>query len=96
MKVFRKRITDKPTGIGYFGYNEHKQFDIEEKSSLIVHSNDNDNMRSYRGNLETSLYVDPQIIEGEFMYPIGTIEEFELVLPEEPDSARYRSFMRWR
>ena len=91
-KIFRKRVTDRPNGIGYFGYNEHKEFDTEETPKLIVHSNDNDDMASYRGNLETSIYVDPAIVEGEFMYPIGTVQEFDLVLPEEPDGTRYRSF----
>ena len=87
LKILRKRVSNYPTGIGYFGENDYKPMDTDDIPHLVVESADSDEPL-YNHKLITKIQKNKKDTEV-----IGKIEECSISLPEEPNPEWFRHFV---
>jgi len=91
LKVYRRRVTDKPYGIGIFGSNIHRKFSNDQPDELVVHSMDGE-VEAFKNKLKSKI-EETETYPGISKTVLGKIEEYDVLLPEEPNPESFRYFL---
>ena len=87
LKVVRKRVSNYPTGIGYFGENDYKPMDTDDVPHLVVETADSSDP-VWNHKLITKAQRDKRQERV-----IAKIEECAISLPDEPTPETFRHFV---